>query len=437
MHDLRRQALESGKTLSRKARSRQSSAPSSRGASAANSRAHSRVASRQASDNEDDNLSDETSWSVNSIDDLLASEDLAAPTDAWIQDLGDRIQLIIDRKRSSGQGREETLAAYNYILMAHYTRDEIAGQVSQLYPAIARSLKGGSEKETLLALKAISLTVITVPSDTIYDDMERPLKNIISDSESPAVKAAAVHTLGTLVSFGGAAEGEIEEVMEFLLEIVESDGENVDAYDAADVVMAAEEEWGFLATQLDDLEPQTHDAMEAFVEQLSSSDTNVAVAAGENIALLYEKAAAPADDESDSEEEDVDDAGDPKAGKRYDVYWKEKELVEQLEHLAKISGRSISKKERKTLHTNFSDILHSVENPSHGPRYNSAIDQESGKRYGSRLAVRLHRTGEMRIDKWWKMHRLHALRRILQGGFIVHYEKNEVVFESLPIMMSR
>ena len=42
----------------------------------------------------------------------------------------------------------------------------------------------------------------------------------------------------------------------------------------------------------------------------------------------------------------------------------------------------------------------------------------------------------MRIDKWWKLTRLQGLKRILQGGFVSHYEKNEVVSETLPIMVS-
>jgi hypothetical protein len=66
MHDLRRQALESGKTVSRKARSRvvsaASSKPNSRLNSPAQSRANSRNASRQGSDDED-YLSDGTQWS--------------------------------------------------------------------------------------------------------------------------------------------------------------------------------------------------------------------------------------------------------------------------------------------------------------------------------------------------------------------------------------
>ena len=58
--DLRRRALESGKTLSAKARSKQASRNSSR----ANSKANSRVQSRDATDDEDEygngDLSDET-----------------------------------------------------------------------------------------------------------------------------------------------------------------------------------------------------------------------------------------------------------------------------------------------------------------------------------------------------------------------------------------
>lgn len=59
MHDLRRQALESGKTVSKKARSKTTSLSTSR----TNSRANSRNPSRNASDDEGEgNLSDSTNW---------------------------------------------------------------------------------------------------------------------------------------------------------------------------------------------------------------------------------------------------------------------------------------------------------------------------------------------------------------------------------------
>jgi hypothetical protein len=65
MHDLRRQALESGKTVSRKARTKVASGASSKANSTINSpaqsRATSRNPSRQGSDDEE-YLSDGTAW---------------------------------------------------------------------------------------------------------------------------------------------------------------------------------------------------------------------------------------------------------------------------------------------------------------------------------------------------------------------------------------
>lgn len=58
MRDLRRQALESGKTVSRKAKAREDK--SSRNSSAANSRTNSGNVSRHGSDDEDGDISDGT-----------------------------------------------------------------------------------------------------------------------------------------------------------------------------------------------------------------------------------------------------------------------------------------------------------------------------------------------------------------------------------------
>ena len=441
MHDLRRQALESGKTVSRKARSRQPSLPSSK----SNSRTASRAASRNPSDDEEGNLSDGTVWSSNSIDDLLALDDVQLQTDSWRSLLDERIDQIIDRKRSSVQGREETLAAYNHILTAQYTQEVIHKKMRDLVPAFLKSIKAeASDKETVLALKALALTLITEPDDSIYDAVCQPIKRTMSDSEFELAKVASVHALGIATFYGGASLADTDDVMAQLLEIVESDGHAVGAGDSGAVVTAAIEEWGFLATQLDDIEDVTETAMDAFVEQLDSSDPAVQIAAGENIALLYEKSYTPleAGESASSSDDDFDDEdpgtkNDEKLVKRYDVYRREDQLKQTLSALANVSGRHMSKKDKKSLHTNFADILNTVEYPTRGPRYSNAVSNESGKRFGSRMTVRIHKTGEMKIDKWWKLHRLQGLRRVLQGGFVVHYEKNEVVFDSLPIMISR
>lgn len=280
--------------------------------------------------------------------------------------------------------------------------------------------------------------MITVPSKDAYNSTCKAIKNTYNHSEHRSVKAVAIHTLSFAAIYGGASDDETEEIMDELIEIVESDGASIEAPDSGEVVAAACEAWGFLATFVDDIEDRTEAAMDAFVEQLESSDTTVQVAAGENIALLYEKSYTEreADDPESEKEDEEGNEIDTSLVKRYEVYRQKSQLEHTLAQLANASSKRIAKKDRKTLHTSFADILNSVEYPFRGPRYQKAIDQETGRRYGSRMTIRIHKTGSMKIDKWWKLHRLQAMRRVLGGGFVVHYEHNEVVFDSLPIMMS-
>ena len=284
--------------------------------------------------------------------------------------------------------------------------------------------------------------MVTLDSDTIYDDVADQLKRSIQSSESVEIQVNAIHALGVTAFFGGAGDDEILDIMTLFLDIIESDGASVNAQDEGNVVIAALEEWGLLATEIEDLEDETEAAIEAFVEQLESADAGVQIAAGENIALLYEKSfTIQEEDEDISDVEDPDDPEHRKDGqkmvKRYQVYRRQDQLLHTLDELANVSTRRISKKDRKTLHSSFADIRNSVEKPTRGPSYSTAIDQESGKAYGGgRMKVRINRNLEVRIDKWWKLQRLNALRRTLQGGFTYHYDQNELVSTALPFSMS-
>ena len=296
---------------------------------------------------------------------------------------------------------------------------------------------------------ALAMTLITSPSDVVFETASTPLRRAISQSSSVSVKTAAIHALGVCTFYGGATEDDILEIMDFLLEIITSDGHTISAPDEADPVVAALEEWGFLCTLVDDVSAQSEDAVEGFAEQLSSSFSAVQIAAGENIALLYEKSFkalnaegghSPADyPESDILSDPDETPGTPKLLRLYPAYRRTNQLLHDLTLLSRnnnLSVHQISKHDRKALRTNFIDIANSIEFPHRGPKYSNAIDDESGKRYGSRMIVRIQKEGVMKIDRWWKLHRLKGLRRVLQGGFVGHYEKNEVVFDTLPIMIT-
>lgn len=93
-------------------------------------------------------------YSTNSIDELLNGDTPDPITDAWRVDLADRIQELIDRKRSSVQGREKCLATYIRTLTAQYAEEDIRGKEAELVIAFLRSIKAeSSERETILAMK--------------------------------------------------------------------------------------------------------------------------------------------------------------------------------------------------------------------------------------------------------------------------------------------
>ena len=285
---------------------------------------------------------------------------------------------------------------------------------------------------------ALALTLITSPTDSVYESVSLQLRRTVLDSELSTTKACAINTLSIATFFCDTLSDEKNEVLDFFFRIISSDGNYADANDSVEVVASALEAWGFLATLLEDVRNVIETALESFTDQLDSTYTTIKLAAGENIALLYESGCTllDEDEEISNDEEILQLDNDSPSGKalvrkhfRADV---ENQLRQALVSLSTVSDRHISKKDKKSLHINFADILNSVDNPLCGPRYHNAIDYKCGKRYGNRLIVKIGRTGEIRIDRWWKLHRFKALKRVLQGGFMVHYEYNGVILDSLP-----
>jgi len=273
--------------------------------------------------------------------------------------------------------------------------------------------------------------------EEVFEEAYRALKIRVSDSSSEAAQASAIHTLGAVTFFGGADSTETEEVMEFLLLIASSDGEHVNAPDSGPVVTAALQEWGFLATKFADMEDISYNAMAVFEDQLDSSILSVQIAAGENVALLYEKSFTPLE-----EDEDPEDEGLPcewgafqrqNWAHRYDACVSgDFALKSKLQALGTSSVKYMAKDNKKDLHRTFRDILHSCEHPWRGPRYSTAVDMERGLYLGHRLALRQGKQLLFMVDRWWKLLRYEALKRILAGGFITHYKLNEHVMEAIP-----
>lgn len=443
--DLRRAALDKTKTVSRKAAARSSlSSPGhlTPTGSAKGSRAASRIASRNVSDDEDGdfggNLSDDTNQSINSIDAFLESEEFSETNlDTLKSSLATTMDELIERKGSTGAGREDALHRYVQILISHHFGDVLYGRVDEILVALMKSVKSeASPRETQFALRAISLTAVSFESATLYDTVSGLIKRTISDSQDNSTKAAAIHALGVCLTFGGAGDDEIAEVATFLLEVVSSDGAFVNADDNAEVVAASIQTYSFLVTQLEDMEDESEDAVEALLEQLNAGSAQVQIAAGEAIALLFEKSYTPREDDDDSENEaeaeDSDSDGpsttniDKNLVKRYNAYHNSSEVLERVSALASLSSKGLNRTDKKKLHAAFASVVITVEDPRAGLQTNNS----------SRMIVRIHREGDIKVDKWWKLMRLNALRRLLAGGFINHYyEGNKQVLNVLPVLV--
>lgn len=452
MRDLRKKILlESGKTVSRKARAKPDSNFGSTTTSPASSRPASRAPSRYASDAESDD-SDINESLTNSVVD---SEDGDTISD-WTDKLKACINEILDRKRSSVKGREAYLAGYVHLTRHHFADTIIEGQLHELIPAILRSIRSGRNTEEVLAgLKALTMTILSTESDSIYDDVYSSLKQVCENSDEEAVKLEAINAMTVATVFGGGMDATMQELMDYLLEIVESDGHNIDAPDNGPVVTAALICWGLLATYEEDLMQQSEVALEAFTEQLDSSDADVQVSAGSNIALIFEVMRAynerMEEEHGQRQEEARLEAKRLKLDFNYEEYnpfdlqYDQHKIVHRVSELAGESSRAVSKKDRRKLHQQFASILTSIE-LGKGPKYSKAgraarqSDRDGDRVFGNekdvyqevgyRDMIRDENGRVLPIESWSLGLRVAFLKKVLGGGFNTHWRLNPVIEET-------
>jgi hypothetical protein len=436
MHDLRKKILlESGKTLSRKARAKPESGRSSvahtPNTSPGHSRAGSRPGSRYASEDEDfdsgDDYDDVMTVSTNSLGDGDDGDDNTVA--AWPDRLRDRIAEMTNLKRSSVQGREAALNAYVHLLRHHYAKNVIDANLSEIIATILKSIRSGdSADERTLAMRALNVTVITSPSNNVFDRAFQTLKGVCEDSDEEKVKIEAIRSLSATVLYGGGGSASYDEVLQFLVEIIESDGGAVNAQDNGQVVSAALQAWGLVASYVPDLLDQAEQAMEAFMEQLDSTDAEVQTGAGSNIALLFEVG-------RDHEEQ---------TGEKFDMQYNQHRIMTRMAEIVRESSKSISKRDRKHLRSSFTSIVTSLERGK-GPGYSTAgrgaanphvgggsTDSDGGafQEFGYREKLRV---GDqlMVVDTWSLQARVEALKVLLGGGFPVHFMDNPLLEEIL------
>ncbi|CAK7563797.1 MAG: hypothetical protein SEPTF4163_001674 [Sporothrix epigloea] len=303
MHDMRKKALtESLKTTSRKARRRPESIVGSNNSSRPTSRpstATSRAGSRYASADDESGLSSavdnlrlaghsskRTTRIKSSVNELegadssdsdesenedengemeeLSDTELANDALLWQSSFSNVIATLEDRKHANQDERTGALKKFGRLLRAIYSSQAIAGALPSIMEQLIKSIRKGNSGpggEKQLALDNLSLTALSCASNldaiSTYEQGFPLAKRIVQEPDvEDTDKVVALRTMTILVTVGSGMASTTYELLNYLLKIVESDGDSVSAPDSGPVVTAAIQMWTFVSSFLLPQEPQ-------------------------------------------------------------------------------------------------------------------------------------------------------------------------------------
>ncbi|KAK5987510.1 hypothetical protein PT974_11641 [Cladobotryum mycophilum] len=440
MNHARVKALKgSGKTVSKKAvkSGRASGHVTPRGSPMASlltspihSAAHSRVTSDISDDGGEDNEFD--------LDDMASSvysggsvSEYADDQEALVFDTKALIEGIQDRKHNNSETREHFLEIYIKTLRTRYSPDTHLW-LDDAAPALAEvflhdSDRAATAKERLLSLQAYCLTIGTVDSLEIFEQAQRVLKQILLEDDDDDCRVYAIYALCMAVLYGGGAEESALEVMEYLVGIVETDGESIEASDNAVIVAAALQGWSFVASHVSDFSDYADAAMDAFVDQLDSTDVEVQSNAGSCIALVFE-----------ASRNYIEETGEP-----FQLQYDPQRLAGRMSEIAKYSSKAVSRKHRRDLRESLVSVVTSLERGV-GPFYSTALfipeksdfvpasqrNDDGQAEYGYRYKLRLGNS-VAKIDTWSLYFRVSLMKILFKGGLQLHVFVNPVVMECL------
>lgn len=423
---------DSGKTVSKKAiksgRASASQTPrSSPIPSLLTSPTHSAVPSRVGSDISDDDEDFDDVMSTHSSGSLIEvnEEDGTATLDAH-----KFMEEIQDRKRNNGDTREQMLEFYIKTLRSHYNPhthewlDDSAQSLAQIFLRSAN--RGLTARERLLSLQALVLTMSTSEEVDIYEESQT-IRQIVMDDDDDDCRVFGLYALCFAVLYGGGGEEDAQTILDYLADIVQTDGESIEAHDNALLVAAALQGWAFVASHVEDMSDPAFVAIDAFVDQLESGDVHVQSHAAACIALIFEA--------SRLHEHDT--------GAPFQLPYDPKQLAGRINEITKQVSKSVSKKDRRGLRETLNSVVTSLERGV-GPGYSTAgftpeyregkpsgkVNEDGVVEFGYRLKLRLGNHVAI-INSWSLLSRVDMMKLLFGGYLSRHMFDNPIVTECL------
>ncbi len=213
-------------------------------------------------DNDDDSdLGEEGDSSASDSEDSLADidpEELLKSASIFDQAFRDVMESLQDRKRSNLSGRTKALAKLCRLLRSIYSDDSVSEALPALLTQLLKGIRKSSSstednQERKLAIEGLTLTALSCADASdgaeVFERSFSAVKQLIQDPDATeACKAVALQALAVVVVVGSGLQSTLDELLNFLLGIVESDGESASAYDSAAVVTAAIQAWSFASS---------------------------------------------------------------------------------------------------------------------------------------------------------------------------------------------
>ncbi|KAM3581257.1 hypothetical protein VKS41_006084 [Umbelopsis sp. WA50703] len=370
---------------------------------------------------------DEAEWSdssVSTVDSYGSVGDRDDPGSTnWEDDLHQVLEDLTEKRSST---RTEALTKLNQIMSRHFVAAALQSRQKEVLELLKKSLKkGGSADESIQATRGISLTFINhgeisaAEQEELYQDIMPSLRVCALHSENAKVKEQCLQAMAML-TFIAASNADTLRIMEFLFQLLETDGadlnlEEIPADEVGNIMAIILRGYGLLFAStygegsgtLEDAWDELEKVVPVFTMFLESGTKDVRVAAGEDIALIFE---------SINIHHNLDDERDPDdPAPEYDEM---NELVQALQQLATDSSRRRGKQERKEQRSAFRDIMRTVEE---GER---PVERH---KFGGKLVT---------FRGWTKLVELSAFREIIKQGLQHHFAENDLlqsIFRYVPV----
>lgn len=306
---------------------------------------------------------------------------------------------------------ENIIEAFNSSLPHEFIETKYATLLHQCL----HSVKKGSSKEITLASHVIGLLALTAglgeKAAEILEDSVTPISEALRSRSEAKKLESLLEGLAVIAFVGGNEPEETEKCMQLMWQVVHPKlGPNVVATKPSPaIITAVVSAWSFLLTTMDGwaLDPKLWQESVSYLSTLlDKDDRSVRIAAGEALALIYEKGnlekfCGGSKGDSDSS---VKDAAH--------IHSFRTKILNQVRNLsAEAGGKAIAKKDLNNQRNTFKDILEFLEDG-----------------YAPETSIKIG-GGSLATLTWSQLIQLNYMKRFLGGGFVKHMQENEFLHE--------